>query len=297
MLLRRLLSLALLAVSLSVPAHAATLSAGDVVVADPNSGRILRVDAATDAVSTLLSGYTSHDVTFAPDGRLFASFYYDQRIARVDPVTGSITPVSTGGLLAGIICVEWGPDGYLYAGSNAPRIVRVDPVSGAQSLVCSGGLLGNPQSLAFTPGGDLLVANYNNTVLKVNIANGAQSPYASGGLLGVVSGVTVATDGTVYASDIVSNSLIRIAPITLAQSVVTSGGPIGTPRGIGMDLSGRVLVCSQAYGHLARVTLPSAVAPVTPSYGMSLPYNVAVVPAGVTATRSGSWGAIKRLYR
>jgi len=295
--LRRLSTLVAFLLLLAPAVHAASLVAGDIVVADPNGARIVEVDAVTGAVTNISTGSTAYGVTFAPDGRLFACLYYDQSIVLVNPATGALTPVSTAGLLGGVLCVAWGPDGQLYAGSNAPRIVRVDPVSGAQTLVCAGGLLANPQSLAFTPGGDLLVANYNNTVLKVNPVTGAQSPYASGGLLGTVSGVTVATDGTVFATDIVSSTLVRIAPITLTQSVVTSGGVIGSPRGITLDLAGRVLVCSQANGLLARVPVPGAPAALSPYYALSLPYSVAVVPAGAVPVIQGSWGQVKSLFR
>jgi streptogramin lyase len=279
-------------------AHAVALNAGDLVVADPNGVRISKVDPVSGAVTDIITGSFWYGVTFAPDGRLFASAYYDQAVQLVNPVSGTAITVSSGGLLAGTICVTWGPDGMLYTGSNAPRIVKVDPATGLQTLVCSGGLLNNPQELAFTPSGDLLVANYDNRVIKVNTVSGAQSVYATGGMLGVTSGVAVAGDGTVYATDILNSLLIRIAPVTLTQSLVTSSGPIATPRGITLDPFGRILVCSQNNGQLARVGLPAGpAAGLSPSFSFSLPYGVAVVPEGVVPTRADTWGRVKALYR
>jgi hypothetical protein len=126
---------------------------------------IMRFDAYTnEPLGTILTlsrfpdGNTRFD--FAPDGRLFVSYFGENLFSIFDGATG----VPLGQLdsqLSSIRDFEFGPDGMLYvADFNVRAILRYDPVSGAAlGRFDAGRTLSSPYDLAFGPDGHLYVSD------------------------------------------------------------------------------------------------------------------------------------------
>jgi len=116
---------------------------------DPSGGGL-------QIVSSTSAGRWFSGIAATDSGKLYPSeIFYNNGILEIDPVTGSQTFISQGGLmsdpwgvamdLAGNIVVvdsEWW---------NPGRVLRIDPVTHAQTLIASGGLLVDPSGVAVVP--------------------------------------------------------------------------------------------------------------------------------------------------
>ena len=126
-------------------------------------------------------------------------------VARVDPVTGEQTVITSGGNLESPFAVAVEPSGSLLvfdgAGDGSPaQLVRVDPATGAQIVLSSG------EDVRRT------------------------------------ADITVSRNGDIYAVDY-GLSVVRIDPVTGGRTVVATTGPeLRQPSGLAFDPAGRLIV-------------------------------------------------------
>jgi MYXO-CTERM domain-containing protein len=113
-----------------------------------------------------------------------------------------------------------------------------------------------PSGSIFEPAaGDLVIADGAGKLVKVDPANGVQRLLASGDLLGRSTGVALARDGSLYATNQFGNSLIRVDPRTGSQTAVAlSGDALDNPRDVDAASDGTLWVVGRG---LWKITLGS----------------------------------------
>ena len=155
----------------------------------------------------------------------------DGSVVYAELATGSITQasgadykttkvVATG--LAGPVQMTLGRDGALYVTEAAGKLTRIDLASGMKTEVASG--LALPEGVAQTPWGTFIVAEAAaGRLIEIDPANGTRRSVAENLPIGlaagpgmpppyVVTGVAVATDGTVFFSADKNNAVYRVRP-------------------------------------------------------------------------------------
>jgi sugar lactone lactonase YvrE len=227
---------------------------GRIVVSD-TSGRLIRVDPAT-GLQTLLTdnsaGMLGMPCGIGLDRRGGVLVANTQSIVRVDPVTGQIQPVSTGGHFMVPIGIAVAATGEIFVLNTGPvkQIIRVNPRNGSQSIVSEAGLLNNPQALALsgldlyvtdvaTPDGNFGIGR----VLRVDVLTGTQTVIAEGGYLVGPVGISSDENGSLIVGDpytlnpnsptLFDGGVIKIDSMTGGQTLLVRGqGNHVNPRGI-----------------------------------------------------------------
>ena len=232
----------------AAPAAAlAQVSAGDAVVADPNSfggnGGLIDLDPDSGAQRTISNDAIAAEdlfrdptgVTFDPvSGSLIVAdpnaFGGSGGLIKVDPETGQQSPLasnagSTQKLFVDPTGVTRSPSGTLYvtdpnAFGGSGGVIAVDPDSGQQSAVSSNSisplaLFSNPQGIAIESGGGILVADPD-----------SQVPMAGP-----------------------QGAIIAVDPATGAQRLITSNASsqadlFGDPSGVAVETPGTLLVAN-----------------------------------------------------
>ncbi len=260
------------AACLDQPYGVAFDGAGNLFVADTQNGRIRRVDAATQIITTVAGSADGVFVGCAPypgDGILASELCLtapteigvdlgsdlflplsDGRVVRIDAATERVSTVAgggtpgfcgdggpaTGACLDGVVglTVDAAGDLYLADGFNA-RIRRVDAATGDISTVAGngdpgscgdGGLataacIGQPVGVALDPAGNLFISDFiHQTIRRVDAATGIISTIASG----FEAQVGIAADvlGNVFVAD--GLFVYRIDAFTQATTVVAGSG-------------------------------------------------------------------------
>jgi streptogramin lyase len=118
-----------------------------ILVADDGSKKLIRVNRATGA-QHLVADTSSQDpylagITEAPNGIIYASTS-DPAILRINPKTGGVSTVASGGFLHSAYDVAIAPNGKLYATNydftpGDPEVLKINPKTGAQSVVARNG--------------------------------------------------------------------------------------------------------------------------------------------------------------
>jgi len=87
----------------------------------------------------------------------------NESVSVVDPVTGTRTMISSGGLLSPShrsVVVALAPDGYVIVVHRENGLIRVNPVTGAQSVLSQGNHFRDPWAIAIEKDtGDIYVAD------------------------------------------------------------------------------------------------------------------------------------------
>jgi hypothetical protein len=178
----------------------------------------------------------------ASDGTIFAT-QPDPRVIRVDPRTGEISTVASGGLLEFPTGIVVEPDGrLLVANSRDPfsespppgNVIRIDPVTGTQSVVASGGFFHDVLGITIDADGTAVVATglYNvsarclssaGAIVRVDRTTGDQALVSMGENLQVPFDLKIDANGDIVAIDNCAK-LVRIDRDTGAQTLLASGG-------------------------------------------------------------------------
>ncbi|HTN81776.1 MAG TPA: IPT/TIG domain-containing protein, partial [Acidimicrobiales bacterium] len=207
--------------TLASPAGVAVNAGGDVYIADAFVGRVYRVDASTQAITTYAGGGSPGDgvgdggaataahleqprgLALDAAGNLYIADYGAGRVRRVDVVTGKI---STEAIVNGPAAVALNPTGDLFIAEAASNDVReVDSVSHVITTIAGGGngasgwgdglpatnaLLANPSGLAFDADG-LLIADTGHCVVR---------QVDSSGFINVIAGRDIGSGAGVCAT-------------------------------------------------------------------------------------------------
>jgi sugar lactone lactonase YvrE len=267
-------------------------SHGNMYIADAGNGIIRRVDAATSMVSTYAGvtigvfygdggpatwagfNYPS-GLAFDAQDNLYISDYYDNRIRRVDAVTGIITTVVGSGppyqgmfagdggpaTLARINCpvdITFDAQGNMYfADTENNRVRRVDAVTGIITTVAGNGVqtyagdggpatsasLFLPQSVAFDLAGNLLISDSGNNVFRrVDAVTGIITTFAGTGVQnysgdgGPATAATFHFDngnllvdsvGNIFMTDDWNHVVRRIDAVTGIITTIAGNGTLG----------------------------------------------------------------------
>jgi sugar lactone lactonase YvrE len=175
------------------------------------------------------------------------------------PITGLLTPISTGGLLTQPMDVALESDSTALVSVLGGKIVRVDLRSGAQQLVASGGLISaNPDGLLMGANGLLYVADVlNHSIISVNPVNGAQALVTSGPQLDQHVFMIWQDSNNLLISSTGVSKILRVRISDGTQTVVASGGNIESPEGLAFDSAGRLLVADYHANVLMAIDLSS----------------------------------------
>ncbi|WP_224994417.1 cadherin domain-containing protein [Cesiribacter sp. SM1] len=238
---------------------------GNLYIADEYNHRIRKVDAATGRISTIAgtgtpqyggdggpataaSFYMPNGLAIDKSGNLYVCDRYNNRVRRIDAVTGIITTY------AGV-----GPTGVSNAGYGGDG----GPAASAR--------LFSPVALAFDQDDNLYIADqYNNRVRKVSKATGTITTVAgigTGGFSGdggqataaklrTPSGIALDQAGNLYIADRTNHVIRRV---DIAIGIITTIAGVGevsgadadgkpatetkiyAPQGVGVDANGTVL--------------------------------------------------------
>jgi sugar lactone lactonase YvrE len=161
------------------------LADGTLLVAEGSTGRLVRVDAAEAAGSTVLTEGLEGPVglvadTEAKEPGVYVTEVRSGRVTRVRLSDGARSTVAKG--LKGPEGIARHPDGGLIVAEvGRKRLVRIDPATGRSTVIASGLRIGLPESGGFPPG------------------------Y-------IPTGVAVGQSGTIYLSSDMESALYRFVP-------------------------------------------------------------------------------------
>ncbi|HYH51213.1 MAG TPA: DNRLRE domain-containing protein [Acidimicrobiia bacterium] len=237
---------------------------GNVYIVDTYNHRIRKVD--TNGIITTIGGTgsagysgdggpatsarfdTPHGIAADPAGNVYVADPPNQRIRRIDAITGIVTTVAgngdsgfsgdggpaTSAQIRYPKGVEIGPDGNLYiADNNNHRVRRVDLSTGVISTVAGSGSRGfsgdggpataarldEPRNIAFDAQGRLYIVDQNNRRIRRVETDGTIRTFASG--FTFPRDVAVDRNGTVYVADEDAN---RIRQVSASGVVSTFAG-------------------------------------------------------------------------
>ena len=192
---------------------------------------------------------TPRNVTFGPDGNLYASSISSDEVLRYDGETGQFIDVFVSANSGGIDnpwALQFGTDGHLYVSGRASNnVVRYDGTTGAfiDEFVPSGsGGLTNPKGMVFGPDGNLFVSSdvdgQGGTSGEILRYDGSSGVFLDvfvdgGGGLDNPHGIAFGPDGNLYVADSPNDSIRRYNGATGAfiDDFVTAGsGGLSGPK-------------------------------------------------------------------
>ena len=152
-----------------------------------NDGRLLRVDPQTGASTVVATNLIRpRGFALADDGSIFVISFPTTALLKVNPVTGTSTTISQGGMLSSDFDVLIGPNGDLIVVNEyGPNIVRVNPATGDQSVIAEGSPFITTTAGDWDSDGTLVVADVGQLAMggvrRVNVTTGAVSVISNGG--------------------------------------------------------------------------------------------------------------------
>jgi hypothetical protein len=245
-------------------------ASGNLYIADTNNNRIRYVSASTGVISTIAGtgtgGYTSDnvaattsrlyiptDVAVLPGGHFYIADLYNNRVRRVDGVTGIITTVAGTGAVG-------------YNGDN---------------IAATTAKLNSPYGIAFDASGNLYIGDQGNSRVRRVAASGGLIDTVAGTGTGGYSGdggsataaqiyfphgVCVDSAGTIYITDYMNNRIRQVTNGVISTVAGTGingyngdGFParvaqLNGPMGVTTDTSGRVYVAEYWSSRVRRLT-------------------------------------------
>ena len=151
---------------LNNPRDIAVARSGLIYVTD--STGLLVIDPVSGSQSVLAdrtgSDFDRFDV--AANGDIILADTINRAIDRVDPTTGTRTPISSGGLIdaSGSFSVTVTDAGRIFVlNFNNPSVIEIDPMTGSQTTVLPVGFLADANDIESTPNGDLLILGHSGT--------------------------------------------------------------------------------------------------------------------------------------
>ena len=225
-------------------------------------------------------------VDVSPDDSLLVVESGRQRLVRVRPETGKVTPVAT-------FTKPWGvaraPSGSIFV-SDQGSLKRIDGNHApATVLTAESGLEVGPVAVA--PNGDVFCATAFALYRLPEGRPGTPERLAAGTAFSSPHGLTIASDGAVLVSDTDNNRILRVDPLTGA---VTTFAELGHPRGIDVAPDGSVYVSAADEHHVVHLSAAgNRLAVVGPRFGD--PYALAVGDGIVYAIDAGVRGLVRRI--
>ncbi len=213
------------------------------------------VDRVPYAVASTLSlnDTDPEGLAYGPDGALYVAMGSMDRVVRVDPNTGGMTPF-TSSVLQDVQGLAFGPSGDLFAASRGSNwIVRFDGSTG--DLIDPWVQLDAPNSVALTADGNLYVTMRNASAVRQFDENGDdQGPFAASPQIDTPEGLAFGPDGHLYVASRGNNQIVRFDGNTGAlDATVTSPGDVDAPESIVFDALGDLWVSSRDSEEVVRL--------------------------------------------
>jgi streptogramin lyase len=209
---------------------------GDLFVTELNEGQIIHITRDTGQASPVCPAGSLPNalgLAIATNGDLFVNaFAPTPAVLRVNPISGAVTTLSSGGLLTEPRRIAYDPRGALLVsvGSYTPtaHIVLIDAVTGTQTLITTGDHLYAPTGMAVEADGNILVADAATGLIRVAPANGQQTVISPLACIGVVVDAT----GNMVVTAQNPPGVYRVDPLTGARYPVSVAGDFVFPTDI-----------------------------------------------------------------
>ena len=150
-------------------------AAGNIIVADPLTNSLIRVDPTTGAQTVISSGGSFGDprgVAVESSGNYLVSDPVANSVFRVTP-GGAQSTLTSGGFLDDPFDLVLGGAGTAYVSDPFDaQIIAINQSTGVQTVLSSGGNLTTPLGLEFANG--FLYVAQNDTILRIDPTTGAQ---------------------------------------------------------------------------------------------------------------------------
>lgn len=267
-------------------ASIASAKAGDLLVADYDGAKIIRIDpsgAQTLVASSPLLEDAS-DLVLLPNGDLIVTSetFSNPKILRVTPA-GVVTAVaSAANGLSRPYGAGLAPDGGVrvvdYFGV-AGDLFNFDPSSGALQLLSTNSAYSDSLGLDVAPDAAVyLGSNSPPRVTRFDPTTGAVTPISSGGLLGLPFDVHVEAVGTLLVTDNDDAQILRVDPATGGQQLVADL-PGTAPLGIDTAPDGTAYIADYAgLGSIIKLAPSGAISTLASGGNITGPGAVIVEP-------------------
>jgi sugar lactone lactonase YvrE len=263
--------------------------AEDLFVAD-QAGAIYRVQLPVFVVTTIASGGLLHNlVGLAADttGYVYTSSYSDDRLLRVDVVSGEVTAIASGSPVDNPDGIAHDQQDHLYVCQLVgPDLIRVDVQTHAVTTLADGGLLaGQTAWCAFGTDGSLYLTNSSlRSILRYDVVTQTLSSVYAGSPLVTPFGIARGPDGGLYVADYNARGVYRFDPVGGTISPVSVGGSLSSPQGIVVTSDFRIFVTNASGSSLVEVD---------PGSGAQTVHNIgAIHPVGLAVANVGSGGEL-----
>jgi hypothetical protein len=222
-----------------------TSFASTIFLTSGDGTQLARIDTTTAAGTVIGPAGASgaYAAAFNPAGALYGMLNWQtasNRLGLYNQTTGQITAVGGTFGVASMLALEIAADGSMYAGSwgATNNFFSINPATGAATVIGSTGF-DLMMDFAFDSAGRLWAienSNGSNNLWTINLTTGVGT-HVTGvtGAFGLIMSIMFDADGTLYATDYISNShLYRVNTVT---GVATDLGATGLSFAHGGDIA------------------------------------------------------------
>ena len=259
--------------------YVTSVSGREIVVMDPQSGRIL------DRLGSEVGVETPDDATFGPDGSLYWTALFAGQVGRLQP-DGTASIIAQ--LPPGPNPIAFNAQGRLFVGLAAfgDGLYEIDPdgiLPPDLILATTDGLNG----FAFGPDGFLYSPQtMTGSVARIDVDAGTVTPVFTGFVLPVA--LDFDSQGRLYVNDTAADEIIRI-DLSTGEREVFAELSDGVDN-LAFDADDTLYTTSLLQGSVRRIRQNGSVTTISPS-GMTSPGGVAVLPSGPQGQQERVWVA------
>lgn len=271
-------------------AEAVSIATGDIIVADPGAGKILKIDPLSGAQSSLTAKIANAVTTRSSVFAIWITVGTFE--VQGGDGLGSDTTISPGALLEDPVDITHARSHrsfYIIDRSKAvPLETKVD--TGVETVLPGSPFLTAPSGAAFSETDRrLFVVDTVGPVFRYDPLTGVNSVVASGGNLISPSDIDVSPEGTLFVLDTGAAALIEIDPDTSVQTVRAS--PVPWTR-LAIEAGGTTaIVIDPTVPALLRVDLTTGAATPLASGGLlSAPADLTIAPPPEPTIPALGWG-------
>ena len=225
-------------------------------------------------------------------GDIIATHYRTAEVFLVDPISGDLTVISSGGLLIEPCHVTLDSSGNILVADMYRGVIRIDPISGTQTLISS---LDGAFGIAFGNNGKIYVSTFVGTppnssaaILKIDPSSGIATVVSSDDNFLIPREIEIDSNGDILVADqgigyLVDGAIINVNSVTGDQTILSSGGMIATIRGLAIENNDQILV-----GENSSPPIIIRIDPTTGSQAAVSTGGLFISPIGIALEENGS---------